>query len=142
MAKEQTCQRWLTLQFGFNLMNDQDLNILGEPLEVCGVDPMTGFTRTGYCETGPQDRGRHTVCAIVTEEFLEYTKSKGNDLSTPVPDFGFPGLKPGDSWCLCASRWAEAYEAGKAPLVKLEATEASTLEIVDKEKLLEKKWAH
>ena len=123
-------------------MNDQDLNILGEPLEVCGVDPMTGFTRTGYCETGPQDRVRHTVCAIVTEEFLEYTKSKGNDLSTPVPDFGFPGLKPGDSWCLCASRWAEAYEAGKAPLVKLEATEASTLEIVDKEKLLEKNWAH
>jgi len=99
---------------------------------------MTGFYRDGCCATGPQDTGRHVVCAVMTEEFLEFTKSKGNDLSTPIPAFRFPGLKPGDRWCLCALRWKEAYEAGKAPLVKLEATHEAALRYVSIDMLTQK----
>ncbi|GAB1542507.1 DUF2237 domain-containing protein [Scytonema sp. NUACC21] len=105
-------------------------NVLGEPLEICCTSPMTGYYRDGKCNTGGGDFGVHVVCAQVTEEFLAYTKSRGNDLSTPVPAFNFPGLKPGDRWCLCASRWQEALEAGVAPPVVLSATHASALEHV------------
>ena len=89
------------------------LNVLGEPLEICSFQPMTGFYRDGCCNTGQEDVGSHTVCVVMTAEFLEYSKSRGNDLSTPVPEFGFPGLNPGDRWCLCAPRWQEAFEAIK-----------------------------
>lgn len=105
-------------------------NVFGEELMVCSIHPMTGFYRNGCCETGADDFGTHTVCAVMTEEFLDFSKSKGNDLSTPRPEWNFPGLKPGDKWCLCASRWVEAYEAGKAPLVYLEATNEKTLKFV------------
>jgi len=104
-------------------------NVIGEPLETCSLEPMTGFTRSGSCETGPQDMGSHTVCARVTAEFLEYSKAQGNDLTTPVPEFGFPGLKPGDRWCLCAARWQEAFNAGCAPRVALRATHQRALEV-------------
>ena len=110
-------------------------NVLGEPLEPCGTDPMTGFYRDGCCETGPEDRGSHTVCAVVTDEFLAYTASRGNDLATPVPAYGFSGLKAGDRWCLCASRWREAYAAGKAPRVHLAATNEAALRLVPLEEL-------
>jgi len=100
-------------------------------MQSCCNDPMTGFYRDGYCHTGPEDLGVHTVCVRVTAEFLEYSKSRGNDLSTPHPEFGFPGLTAGDKWCLCAARWQEAFEAGKAPRVALMATHKSTLEIID-----------
>ena len=103
-------------------------NVLGDDLIACGMDPVTGFYRNGCCETGPEDAGVHTVCAVMTDEFLEFSKSRGNDLSTPRPEFGFMGLKTGDSWCLCASRWAEAKEANMAPPVILEATHARSLE--------------
>jgi len=106
-------------------------NVLGRKLEICCTSPMTGFYRDGSCNTGPQDFGMHTVCAIMTKEFLEYTEACGNDLSTPMPQFNFPGLKPGDQWCLCASRWKEAQKAGFAPFVKLESTHEKTLELVD-----------
>ncbi len=112
-------------------MNSKAKNVLGEPLQSCCDDLVTGFYRDGYCHTGPEDLGRHTVCTRVTEEFLEYSRSRGNDLSTPHSEFGFPGLKPGDQWCLCAARWQEAFEAGKAPRVALMATHESTLEVVD-----------
>jgi uncharacterized protein (DUF2237 family) len=102
-------------------------NVLGGVLETCSLDPMTGFTRNGCCETGPEDQGSHTVCAEVTAEFLAFSRSQGNDLSTPRPDYGFSGLKPGDRWCLCAPRWQEAFLAGCAPRVALHATEASAL---------------
>jgi hypothetical protein len=92
---------------------------------------MTGFFRNGRCETSAEDPGRHTVCAVMTEEFLAFSASRGNDLSTPMPALGFPGLKPGDRWCLCAARWLEAFEAGAAPRVALTATHESTLEVVD-----------
>ena len=105
-------------------------NVLGTPLEVCGTAPMTGFYRDGCCETGPQDRGRHVVCAEVTAEFLAFTRQRGNDLSTPRPEYNFPGLRTGDRWCLCASRWQEALEAGVAPPVILAATHAAALQIV------------
>jgi uncharacterized protein (DUF2237 family) len=108
---------------------DQPRNVLGEPLETCSLTPRTGFTRSGSCETGPQDLGSHTVCARVTAEFLEFSRARGNDLSTPVPDFDFPGLKPGDRWCLCAARWQEAFEAGAAPRVALKATHERALEV-------------
>ncbi len=108
----------------------QAKNVLGEPLEVCCTSPMTGFYRDGVCSTGAGDFGVHVVCAEVTEEFLAFTKSRGNDLSTPVPAFDFPGLKPGDRWCLCASRWKEALDAGVAPPVVLSATHASAVEYV------------
>jgi uncharacterized protein len=106
-------------------------NVLGEPLEPCSQDPLTGFTRSGSCETGPQDIGSHTVCASVTQAFLEFSKEQGNDLTTPVPEFGFPGLKPGDRWCLCAARWKEALDAGCAPRVAVRATHERALEVCD-----------
>lgn len=105
-------------------------NVLGGDLEVCGCDPMTGFTRSGSCETGPQDVGSHTVCAVVTEEFLAFTKTQGNDLSTPRPQWGFPGLRPGDRWCLCAARWEEARRHGVAPPVIIAACHERALEAV------------
>ena len=105
-------------------------NVLGEPLETCSDRPLTGFTRNGSCETGPQDAGMHTVCTRMTQAFLEFSWSRGNDLITPVPESGFPGLKPGDQWCICAARWKEALAAGCAPHVCLRATHARTLEIV------------
>jgi uncharacterized protein (DUF2237 family) len=105
-------------------------NVLGEPLETCSLRPLTGFDRSGSCETGPQDTGVHTVCVRVTQAFLEFSHTRGNDLVTPVPAFGFPGLSPGDQWCVCAARWQEALEAGCAPHVCLRATHARTLEIV------------
>ncbi len=111
------------------------LNVLGTPLQSCCANPMTGFYRTGYCETGPDDRGVHVVCAQVTPAFLNYTKAQGNDLSTPALHFNFPGLKPGDRWCLCASRWQEAFVMGVAPPVILEATHAAALEVIDLEDL-------
>jgi uncharacterized protein (DUF2237 family) len=108
---------------------------LGKPLEVCSVNPRTGFYRSGCCDTGAGDVGVHVVCAVMTEEFLAFTKSRGNDLSTPRPEFGFPGLKVGDRWCLCVKRWAEALEAGVSPPVVLEATHMAALEFVDLEDL-------
>lgn len=102
-------------------------NVYGEPLKLCGEDPVTGFYRTGCCETGPGDVGVHVVCAQVTQAFLDYSKSRGNDLVTPRPEFGFAGLKPGDRWCLCVDRWKEALEAGVAPPVILEATHEKAL---------------
>jgi len=110
-------------------------NVLGTKLGVCGCQPMTGFTRNGYCETGPQDYGSHTVCAVVTEQFLQFTMKRGNDLATPRPEWGFPGLKPGDHWCLCVSRWDEAREANAAPPVILEATNERALAVVSLEHL-------
>ncbi len=104
------------------------LNVLGQPLKPCSVQPITGFFRNGCCETGPTDRGRHIVCAVMTDEFLAFSKAQGNDLSTPIADYNFPGLKAGDQWCLCLERWREAYEAGKAPKVVLEATHQIALE--------------
>ena len=105
-------------------------NVLGEELVPCSLDPVTGFFRNGCCETGPHDVGMHTVCAVMTAEFLAYSKSVGNDLSTPMPEYGFPGLKPGDRWCLCAPRWKEALDAGAAPRLVLDATHEETLAIV------------
>jgi uncharacterized protein (DUF2237 family) len=106
------------------------LNVLGEPLAPCSEQPLTGFFRDGCCNTGPEDLGLHTVCTRVTEEFLAFSRSRGNDLSTPLPEFGFPGLKPGDQWCLCAARWQEAFEAGVAPRVVLRSTHAASLRLV------------
>lgn len=105
-------------------------NVLGGPLACCCTSPMTGFYRTGSCETGPQDAGTHVVCARVTPEFLEFSRARGNDLVTPMPAFGFPGLAPGDKWCLCASRWREALAAGLAPPVVLAATHEHALDFV------------
>ena len=104
-------------------------NVLGDPIANCSIKPITGFFRDGCCKTGPSDVGMHTVCAVMTDEFLTYSKSVGNDLSTPHPEFGFPGLKAGDQWCLCATRWEQAREAGKAPKVRLAATNWATLAI-------------
>lgn len=105
-------------------------NVLGERLTTCCTAPMTGFYRNGRCDTGPQDLGLHVVCAEMTAEFLAFSRARGNDLSTPVPAFGFPGLKPGDRWCLCAGRWKEALDAGMAPKVVLSATHEAALAIV------------
>jgi uncharacterized protein len=102
-------------------------NVLGGPMAVCSAEPMTGFFRNGCCETSPEDIGSHTVCAVMTAEFLAFSKSRGNDLSTPRPEFGFAGLKPGNRWCLCAPRWQEALEAGAAPRVVMRATEEGAL---------------
>ena len=110
-------------------------NVIGEKLETCCTSPITGFYRDGKCNTGGGDFGAHVVCAQVTEEFLAFTKSKGNDLSTPVPKFNFPGLKPGERWCLCAARWKEALDAGVAPPVILSATHAAILEYVSLDEL-------
>jgi len=110
-------------------------NVLGTELQSCSFDPMTGFFRDGCCRSGAEDIGLHLVCARMTEEFLTFSKSRGNDLSTPMPQYHFPGLKPGDQWCLCVLRWKEAFQAGVAPQVVLEATHISTLEFVDLEDL-------
>lgn len=109
---------------------NQQVNVFGEPLAVCSTRPVTGWYRSGCCETDDQDFGSHTVCVVVTAEFLEFSRSRGNDLSTPMPEAGFPGLQPGDRWCLCAARWQEALEAGKAPRVFLRATHRRALEVV------------
>lgn len=110
-------------------------NVLGGPLQSCCMDPVTGFYRNGRCDTGAGDHGVHVVCAVMTDKFLRFSKSRGNDLSTPVPQWGFPGLKDGDRWCLCASRWKEALDAGMAPKVILEATHISMLEFATIEEL-------
>jgi len=109
---------------------DAKLNVLGEPLLSCSEEPMTGFFRDGCCNTSPEDLGRHVVCIQATAEFLEFSRSRGNDLSTPNLEFGFPGLRPGDQWCLCAARWQEALEAGAAPRVLLQSTHAAALRVV------------
>jgi uncharacterized protein (DUF2237 family) len=111
------------------------LNVLGGKLEDCSYSPKTGFYRDGFCNTGDEDFGVHTVCSEVTAEFLEFSKKAGNDLSTPNPAVGFPGLKPGDRWCVCAGRWREAFEAGYAPPVVLEATHVNALDVVSLEDL-------
>lgn len=116
---------------------DEQTNVLGGPLLACSYAPLTGFFRTGCCETGPEDVGRHVVCVKVTAEFLEFSRSVGNDLSTPRPEYRFAGLKPGDRWCLCATRWLEAYRAGVAPRVVLAATHRAALEIIPLELLRE-----
>jgi uncharacterized protein (DUF2237 family) len=116
---------------------DESLNVFDEPLEPCGTDPMTGFFRDGCCNTNEDDVGSHTVCVKLTREFLEFSRFRGNDLSTPAPQFGFPGLNPGDTWCLCASRWLEAYEHKMAPKVYLMRTHKKALDIVPLEKLKE-----
>ena len=105
-------------------------NVLGTELQSCCTDPMTGFYRDGYCRTGADDTERHTVCIIATDEFLAFSKAAGNDLSTPMPQYAFPGLKEGDQWCLCMLRWREAFEAGMAPQVILEATHEAALTVV------------
>ncbi|MFZ8952640.1 MAG: DUF2237 family protein [Gammaproteobacteria bacterium] len=110
---------------------DPSLNVFGEALIPCSTDPMTGFFRDGCCNTSDQDFGSHTVCVVLTDDFLEFSKSKGNDLSTPMPAYGFPGLKGGERWCLCARRWLEAYQAGKAPKVILRATHQRALEVIE-----------
>lgn len=115
-------------------------NVFGEPLKTCSTSPLTGFYRDGHCNTDEQDRGLHTVCAVMTDEFLEFTRLRGNDLITPQPIFRFPGLKAGDRWCLCALRWVEAWRAGKAPLVVLEATHEKTLDYVPLEELVKFAW--
>jgi uncharacterized protein (DUF2237 family) len=110
-------------------------NVFGRELQCCCRSPLTGFYRDGFCQTGPGDTGLHTVCVEVTAEFLAFSKARGNDLSTPVPEWEFPGLQPGDRWCLCMTRWTEALEEGVAPKVALEATHISALEFVDLETL-------
>lgn len=114
----------------------ENLNIFGEKLKTCSEKPLTGYFRDGCCNTDTSDSGIHTVCAIVTEEFLEFSKAAGNDLSTPRPEYRFDGLKPGDRWCLCAPRWMEAFQSGKAPMIDLEATNEKTLEIIPMDLLL------
>ncbi|MDG1286310.1 MAG: DUF2237 domain-containing protein [Rickettsiales bacterium] len=110
-------------------------NVLGGALESCCADPMTGFFRDGFCHTNKHDAGTHVICALVTQEFLDFTRKRGNNLSSPMPEYGFPGLEPGDGWCLCALRWREAYLAGVAPPVKLEATHEKALDYVSLEAL-------
>lgn len=111
-------------------MDPTERNVLGGELAPCGTDPVTGFFRTGCCETGPEDRGSHTICAVVSAEFLEHQRAIGNDLSTPLPAYGFPGLVPGDRWCVTAHNWARAYQAGAAAPVVLAATNEAVLRIV------------
>lgn len=122
------------------MIKNKELNILGTNLKPCCNDPATGYFRDGFCRTIQEDSGTHVLCAVMTQEFLEYTKSRGNDLSTPIPYWNFPGLKVGSKWCLCISRWLEAEQAGKAPFVILEAThqkalEYTTLELLQKYKV-------
>jgi hypothetical protein len=112
-------------------------NVLGGELQSCCTDPITGFYRDGSCNTGPDDVGRHTVCIVATDKFLEYSKSAGNDLSTPMPQYAFPGVKDGDRWCLCVTRWQQALEDGMAPQVVLESTHESALQVVKLEDLRE-----
>ena len=119
--------------------NQSQLNIFQESLEECSCDPMTGFFRTGCCETNHRDVGTHTVCALMDRDFLQFSFNQGNDLITPVPEYDFPGLKPGDKWCLCANRWLEAFEAGVAPKIIAKATNLKTLDIIPIDKI--KKFA-
>ncbi len=114
---------------------DESRNVYDEPLESCGEDPVTGFFRDGCCNTADEDLGSHTVCVELTREFLEFSRASGNDLSTPHPEFDFPGLQPGDRWCLCAARWLEAFEADAAPRVHLTRTHRRALEVVSLDKL-------
>jgi uncharacterized protein (DUF2237 family) len=118
-------------------MISESKNVLGGRLELCSANPRTGFFRTGCCETGPEDRGLHAVCARLTREFLDFSVARGNDLVTPVPETGFPGLAPGDRWCLCAGRWMEALDAGVAPPVILRATHEAVLGLIPFERLVE-----
>ncbi len=118
-----------------NAMGRTASNVLRTPLQVCSTDPVTGFYRDGCCNTGPGDVGLHTVCAVMTADFLAFSRARGNDLSTPNPMYSFPGLQPGDRWCLCVERWKEALESGMQPGVVLEATHISALEFVDLEDL-------
>ena len=113
------------------------INIFGDEIEACCYDPMTGYFRDGFCNTDEHDHGSHVICAVMTDDFLEFSKSKGNDLTTPRPEFNFPGLKEGDRWCLCAMRWKEAYDAGVAPKVFLESCHLNSLNFVTKEQLAE-----
>lgn len=124
----------LTLELELDMLKSE--NVFGQPLIPCSSDPVTGYFRDSCCNTDESDRGVHTVCVIMTDEFLAFSKSVGNDLSTPMPQWSFPGLKAGDRWCLCASRFLEAHKHGVAPLVVLEATHAKTLEIVEMDVLL------
>ena len=119
----------------------QPRNVLGGALETCGCQPMTGWMRDGFCRTDALDIGRHTVCAVVTASFLSYSSAQGNDLSTPRPESSFPGLQPGDRWCVCASRWQQALEDGMAPPVMLAATEISTLDLIPLEHLKAHAWS-
>lgn len=119
------------------LQKDEPTNIFGEKLESCCTNPMTGYFRDGYCNTSKDDYGTHVICAVMTQEFLDYTLMMGNDLCTAKPEYHFPGLKPGDGWCLCAIRWKEAYDKGVAPLVKLESTHIKALKYVKMEELIE-----
>jgi len=114
---------------------DESINVFGEPLESCSEDPLTGFFRDGCCNTSEHDLGSHTICVQLSQDFLEYSRFRGNDLSTPHPEFGFPGLKPGQRWCLCAQRWLEAFEHEMAPKVYLRRTHIKALEVVTLEKL-------
>lgn len=116
---------------------DDEINVLGEPLQSCSDKPLTGFYRDGKCNTCDQDTGSHTVCILASQEFLEYSRFSGNDLSTPIPEFGFEGVRPGDNWCLCAARWLQALEKGMAPRVHLMRTHKRALEIIEIEKLRE-----
>ena len=126
----QQCETPGKLPYGNTKMSETPAkNVLGTPLTQCGCNPMTGFYRDGFCHTETRDFGRHTVCAVVTDEFLTFTRSRGNDLSTPAPRFNFPGLKAGDRWCLCVSRWKEAFDADVAPPVILEATHERALTV-------------
>jgi uncharacterized protein (DUF2237 family) len=118
------------------MTREEDVNVVGGELLSCSAEPMTGFYRDGCCATGAEDVGSHTVCALMTDEFLRFSAAAGNDLSTPRPDWGFPGLVAGDRWCVCAARWLEAYDAGCAPRVVLAATHARALDIVPIEALL------
>lgn len=111
--------------------HEPELNVLGEPLQLCSMNPLTGFFRNGHCITGPDGQARHTVCIVAKDAFLAFSKSKGNDLSTPMPQYTFPGLKPGDRWCLLAPRWVEALEAGMAPQIVLKSTHQSVLNYVE-----------
>ncbi len=116
---------------GGNGGNNPQRNVFGEPLATCSTSPMTGWYRNGCCETDERDLGSHTVCVVVTAEFLEFSRARGNDLTTPQPAAGFPGLQPGDRWCLCAARWLEAHRAGRAPRVCLRATHQRALEVIE-----------
>ena len=118
------------------------LNVLGEPLEMCSCNPLTGWYRDGFCKTDASDIGQHTVCCVMTESFLSYSKAQGNDLTTPMLEYGFLGLKAGDNWCLCAPRWKQAYEDGMAPLVNLKATEIGALRVVGIELLMEHNYSN
>jgi uncharacterized protein (DUF2237 family) len=118
-------------------MDKSAKNVFGQPLKECSKDPLTGFYRDSCCHTGPQDSGRHLVCAIMTDEFLDFSMEMGNPLKTPMPQYNFPGLNAGDQWCLCALRWKEAYDAGVAPMIDLEATNEKVLDFVTMEQLLE-----